>query len=59
MPLRTAISARFFGLLAHSRRLATVDISGHFWYDIDTIDDLQAAERLLAPGVPGPLRAPR
>ena len=48
-----------FGLLARRRRLATVDISGHFWYDIDTIDDLQAAERLLAAGVPGPLRAPR
>ncbi len=35
-------------VLARDRRLGTVDVSGHFWYDVDTADDLREAERLLA-----------
>ena len=35
-------------VLARDRRLGTVDVSGHFWYDIDTAADLREAERLLA-----------
>lgn len=35
-------------VLVRDRRLGTVDVSGHFWYDIDTAHDLQEAERLLA-----------
>ena len=34
--------------LARRRRLGTVDVSGLFWYDIDTAADLREAERLLA-----------
>ena len=37
-----------FAELARDRRLGTVDISGHFWYDIDTAADLREAERLFA-----------
>lgn len=35
-------------VLARDGCLGTVDVSGHFWYDIDTATDLQEAERLLA-----------
>ena len=35
-------------VLVRDRRLGTVDVSGHFWYDIDTAADLREAERLLA-----------
>tara|TARA_Y100000590_G_scaffold317196_1_gene358761 strand:+ start:187 stop:615 length:429 start_codon:yes stop_codon:yes gene_type:complete len=38
-------------LLARDGCLGTVDVSGHFWYDIDTATDLKEAERLLAAGV--------
>ena len=41
-------------VLARGRRLGTVDVSGHFWYDIDTADDLREAERLLAAGAAAP-----
>ena len=37
-----------FGVLVRERRLGTADVSGHFWYDIDTAEDLREAERLLA-----------
>ena len=40
-------------LLVRDRRLGTVDVSGHFWYDIDTAADLHEAERLLAAGTAG------
>ncbi len=36
-----------FAVLTRERRLGTVDVSGHFWYDIDTADDLREAERLF------------
>ena len=42
-----------FAVLADGRRLGTVDVSGHFWYDIDTADDLREAERLLVAGTTG------
>ncbi len=34
-------------LAARSGSLAAADITGAFWYDVDTEEDLQAAERLL------------
>ncbi len=37
-----------FAVLARERRLRAADVSGCFWYDIDTPDDLREAERLLA-----------
>ncbi len=37
-----------FAVLAGEGRLGTVDISGRFWYDIDTAADLREAERLFA-----------
>ena len=36
-----------FRVAAASGSLGAADISGTFWYDVDTEDDLQAAERLL------------
>ena len=42
-----------FAVLAKERRLGTVDVSGLFWYDIDTAADLREAERLLATGATG------
>ncbi|MCY3505949.1 MAG: NTP transferase domain-containing protein [Chloroflexi bacterium] len=42
-----------FAVLAQERRLGTVDISGHFWYDIDTAADLREAERLFATSAAG------
>ena len=42
-----------FAVLVRDRRLGTVDVSGHFWYDIDTADDLREAERLLAASATG------
>ncbi len=47
-----------FAVLARERRLDAVDVSGHFWYDIDTPADLCEAERLLAEGAVGPPAAP-
>ena len=43
-----------FAVLARERRLDAVDVSGHFWYDIDTAADLREAERLFAEGAAGP-----
>ena len=40
-------------VLVRDRRLGTVDVSGHFWYDIDTAADLREAERLLAASTTG------
>lgn len=34
---------------ARQGRLVALDVSGHFWLDIDTEDDLRAAEELLKP----------
>ncbi|MXX19635.1 MAG: NTP transferase domain-containing protein [Dehalococcoidia bacterium] len=42
-----------FAVLAQNGRLGTVDISGHFWYDIDTAADLREAERLFAASAAG------
>jgi len=42
-----------FAVLVRDRRLGTVDVSGHFWYDIDTADDLREAERLFAASATG------
>jgi choline kinase len=39
-----------FGELARRGRLCAVDVSGAFWYDIDTVEDLAAASALLAGG---------
>jgi choline kinase len=39
-----------FGHLAATRRLRAADIDGAFWYDIDTVEDLEAAASLLAGG---------
>lgn len=39
--------------LVRDRRLGTVDVSGLFWYDVDTAADLHEAERLLAAGATG------
>ena len=36
-----------FSELAARRRLFAADVSGAFWYDIDTADDLAAASRLV------------
>ncbi len=36
-----------FRVAASSGSLGSADISGAFWYDVDTEEDLQAAERLL------------
>lgn len=36
-----------FAVLARERRLRAADVSGCFWYDIDTAADLREAERLL------------
>lgn len=41
-----------FGILAARRMLRAADVSGQFWYDIDTAADLEAAAELL----PGPAR---
>ena len=51
--------SQVFGWLGQRGRLGTVDISGHFWYDIDTIEDLLAAERLLTQGASRPLPSAR
>jgi choline kinase len=52
-PERCELSA-VFGLLARTHGLEAVDISGTFWYDIDTAEDLAAAAALLAErGSPG------
>jgi choline kinase len=37
-----------FAALARQRRLGAADVSGAFWYDVDTADDLAAASVLLA-----------
>ena len=37
-----------FAELARRKRLRTADITGSFWYDVDTADDLAAAGELLA-----------
>lgn len=37
-----------FGELVRRGQLFAADVSGEFWYDIDTPEDLAAAERLLA-----------
>ena len=43
-----------FGWLANRSKLHAADITGSFWYDIDTDEDLAAAEALmLAPTVAG------
>ncbi len=41
-------------VLVRDRRLGAVDVSGRFWYDIDTPADLREAERLLAASAPAP-----
>lgn len=50
--------SRIFGSLAQRGRLFAAGVAGAFWYDVDTADDLQVAEALLA-GVEGvaPARA--
>ena len=42
-----------FAVLVRDGRLGTVDVSGHFWYDIDTAADLREAERLFAAATTG------
>ncbi len=42
-----------FAVLVREGRLGAVDISGHFWYDIDTAADLREAERLFAESTTG------
>ncbi len=42
-----------FAVLVREGRLGTVDVSGHFWYDIDTAADLREAERLYAESTTG------
>lgn len=37
-----------FGELARRRKLRTADVTGNFWYDVDTEEDCIAAEALLA-----------
>lgn len=37
-----------FGAMAREGRLFAADVSGSFWYDVDTAEDLRAAEALLA-----------
>lgn len=41
-----------FAALAAKGRLFAADISGQFWYDIDTPDDLATAESLVAAAAP-------
>lgn len=48
-----------FAVLVRDGRLDTVDISGRFWYDIDTAADLDEAERLLAASATGAAAATR
>jgi len=38
----------FVGYIAQAGSLAACDVSGHFWLDVDTEDDLRLAEQLLA-----------
>jgi len=42
--------AVLFSEVARRRRLRAADVSGAFWYDIDTVEDLAAATALLAGG---------
>jgi choline kinase len=51
--------SEIFSRLAVGRALQAVDVSGAFWYDIDTPEDLAAASRLLSPPVVEPPAAPR
>jgi choline kinase len=46
-----------FSLLAGRRALRAIDVSGAFWYDIDTEEDLAAAGALLAPNPASPRTA--
>ncbi|MFN0149001.1 MAG: NTP transferase domain-containing protein [Dehalococcoidia bacterium] len=39
-----------FAILARKRALRAVDVSGAFWYDVDTAEDLAAAATLLSGG---------
>ena len=39
-----------FGELAKRDMLHAVDVSGASWYDVDTVEDLEAASRLIAAG---------
>jgi choline kinase len=39
-----------FQEVARRRQLETVDVSGASWYDVDTAEDLAAAQRLIASG---------
>jgi choline kinase len=39
-----------FGELARRGALLGVDVSGATWYDVDTVEDLEAASRMVAGG---------
>lgn len=45
--------SEILGRLAASSRLAAVDVTGCFWYDVDTAEDLAAASAMLAAGRAG------
>lgn len=42
--------SEIFGRLVAAGQLAAVDVTGEYWYDIDTEEDLEAAGRQLAAG---------
>lgn len=45
---RDASLSEVFGVLAKGGQLRAADITGAFWYDVDTPEDREAAEELLA-----------
>jgi 1L-myo-inositol 1-phosphate cytidylyltransferase len=51
--------SEIFSRLVAQRALQAVDVSGSFWYDIDTPEDLAAASRLLSPPAERPPAASR
>jgi choline kinase len=40
-----------FTVLAARRQLSAIDVSGAFWYDVDTAEDLREAARLVSAGL--------
>lgn len=54
---RDGEAGTMFASLAHAGHLDAVDVTGHRWIDVDTIEDLVLAEGLLAPLAPPRYRA--
>ncbi len=54
---RDGEAGAMFAALAHAGDLEAIDVTGHRWIDVDTIEDLVLAEELLAPLAPPRYRA--